>query len=118
MGAVFEPPFLCLSSRFTRRVVGINLITSALKFLICGFASMVADLWVSSSLATIFGLCIKLGGALSTVILEAEVVGVVDALVVPGGITLEVDDTAGNRGGGAVGGRISLGGGIPKTQRQ
>lgn len=50
--------------------------------------------------------------------LEAEVVGVVDALVVPGGITLEVEDTAGNRGGGAVGGRISLGGGIPKTHCQ
>lgn len=60
-----------------------------------------------------FGLCIKLGGALRTVMFDAEVV--VGAAVVPGGATAGVEVMAGNRGGGADGGRISLGGGIPET---
>ena len=92
---------------FTFKAVGVNRVTSARKFLICGLASIVAlfTVFFSSSLDFSGGLTI-LGGALSTLGLSAP------SPPTPGG--------GGSPGGGilgsAPGGRINRGGATPRKR--
>jgi len=100
-------PLASLISRFTRSAVGMNRVTSPITCLICGLASIVAELDsrrpVSSPPAGV-ALCggfMMLGGALSTPGL---------APADNGGCSV-----GGGTFGGKPGGRTSRGGGTPAT---
>lgn len=101
-------PFASFISRFTRRAVGINLVTSPMTWRICGLASIVAELdsrRLTSSPPAGAALCggfMMLGGALRTPGLAPAADGACSV----GGGTL----------GGKPGGRTSRGGGTPVTK--
>ena len=89
--------------RLILTAVGVKRVTSPMPLLILGLASMVAELFFSSSPWTRSGGFMMLGGALSTL-----------GLVVGMGIMLGITPGGGMLGG-APGGRIRRGGGIPVT---
>jgi len=98
-------PFASFISRFTRRVVGINRVTSPMTCRICGLASIVAELVSRRSTSSppagvaLCGGFMMLGGALSTPGLAPAADGACSA--------------GGGMPGGKPGGRTSRGGGTP-----
>lgn len=90
-------PFESFISLFTRRATGVNRVTSPIKFLICGFATIIAAFLVSSSF--FWGSFMMLGGALNTFAFCRGIPG--------------SDIPGGGMFGGIPGGRSILGGGIP-----
>lgn len=83
--------------------VGVNLVTSPMVVLIFGFATMVAELFLSSSACARKGGFIMLGGALSTLGLPAAIA------IIPG-------KPGGGTFGRAPGGRRRRGGGTPEKK--